>query len=203
MKEEKIEVYAYTNITDSMKEDFLAFCKNARTSDTDAAAINMYDEDWELQPHTLPYILEKTNRFSGKNGEFYILTANDIIVACGGVYRSEFNKSIAILGCRTWINDGYRNKMLSREHLLPAQKEWAINNGCIALAITFNDYNKNLIKTFQRVRLGEARTPREPKHLFYNNMHVLEFPVTIQYTKQWVAYEQIESDWSFDWTRLK
>jgi hypothetical protein len=82
-------------------------------------------------------------------------------------------------------------------------KQWAIDNNCKAIAITFNDYNKNLIETFKRKRLGETRSPRQLHHLFYNNFNVIDFPLNIQYTKQWIAYEQLNLNFMFDWNTIR
>jgi hypothetical protein len=41
---------------------------------------------------------------------------------------------------------------------------------------------------------------RQSHHLFYNGAIEVDFPVTIQYTKQWVMYEQLDPSFVFDWT---
>jgi hypothetical protein len=73
------------------------------------------------------------------------------------------------------------------------------------IALTFNEYNKNLIQVFQKRRLGETKErikTRQPHHLFYNNLTKVEFPVTIQYTKQWVIYETLDSTFNFNWENI-
>jgi hypothetical protein len=42
-------------------------------------------------------------------------------------------------------------------------------------------------------------TARQPHHLFYNGAIEVKFPVTIQYTKQWVLYEKLDPRFEFDW----
>jgi hypothetical protein len=74
------------------------------------------------------------------------------------------------------------------------------------IALSFNDYNKNIIQIFKRGRLGEKPgriNSRESKNLFYNGLCEVKFPVTIQYTPQWVIYEQLDSSFKFDWNTLK
>ena len=61
------------------KEIFFNFLKDINT--TDPASSNMWDDDWESKNYTLPYILEKTNRFDGENGEFHIVFDDDKIIA--------------------------------------------------------------------------------------------------------------------------
>lgn len=183
------------------KELFFDFCKVASLETDQSAAPNMWHVDWSEHNYTLPYLLFKESRFSLPNGEFFLLEDTGKIVGCSGVYVSEFSKDIVIAGCRLWISKEYRNQSLAREYFLPAQKAWAIKNQYKIIALTFNDYNKNIIKIWRRSRLGETRSPREPHHIFYSNFNELKFPVTVQYTKQWLIYEQL-TDCSFDWQTI-
>lgn len=193
--------YQLVTFNDQIKEQFLDFCRDASLQD-DPAAVNMWVDDWSLHSHTLPYILINSNRYSAPNGEFFIVLHDSKIVGCSGIYFSEFDPKVAIAGCRTWITKDYRNKSLPRELLLPAQKKWAQDRNASAVGLTFNEYNKNLINTWKRVRLGEQRSPRESHHLFYSNFNEVDFPVTIQYTKQWIIYERLDPTFDFDWTTL-
>ena len=187
----------YQNLTSNQKEIFFDFLREAKKETTQPAHENMWDDDWENKNNTLPYLLEKTDRFNN-NGIYNVVFENDIVVACSGIYTSAFCPELAIAGTRTWINKDYRNKSIARE-MLVTEKAWAINHNFKAVGICFNDYNKNLINIWKRIRLGEKRTPRQPHHLFYNGVNELEFPVTIQYTKQWIVYERLDHTWSFDW----
>ena len=189
--------FDYTNV-----DNFLDFCKTASLEVDQPAASNMWHDNWSEENYTLPYILFKDNRFKNPKGEFFILKHNDLIIGCSGVYISEFNNQIGILGCRTWVSKDYRNQSLVRDYILPAHKQWAIDNNCKVIAITFNDYNKNLIETFKRKRLGETRSPRQPHHLFYSNFNEVDFPVVIQHTRQWVIYEKLDVTFDFDWTSI-
>jgi hypothetical protein len=162
----------------------------------------MWDDDWGNKIITLPYLLEKTTRFT-IGGKYNIVFVNDTVVACSGIYTSAFCAELAIAGTRTWIHKDYRNKSIARDILLPAEKAWAIENKFKAIAICFNDYNKNMTKIWNRIRFGEKRTPRQSHHIFYNGVNELEFPVTIQYTKQWVMYEKLDPSFDFDWSSIK
>jgi N-acetylglutamate synthase-like GNAT family acetyltransferase len=184
------------------KQPFWNFCQLASLDTVRPAHTNMWGND----KNALPYILTETNRFDGVNGEFTILYHNDVIVACAGVYISEFSASVSLAGTRLWIDADYRNQMLAREHILPAHKAWSKKQGIKQIAICFNDYNKNLMRTFFRSRLGESsqRTlVRQQHHLFYSNINELSFTVTIQDTPQWVLYESLDPNWSFDWSKIK
>jgi hypothetical protein len=183
-------------------QDFFNFCKTASLETAQLAAVNMWADDWEIQSHTLPYTIFIANRFLEPKGEFFLLKDKDVIIGCSGIYISEFSKDVAIAGCRTWIIPTYRNQSLSREYFLPVQKQWAIEYGCKAIALTFNDYNKNIINIWKRNRFGETRTQRQPHHIFYNNFNELPYPINIQYTKQWLIYEQLHNDFDFNWQSI-
>jgi hypothetical protein len=194
--------YQLVPFNKDIEDQFFKFCKEASLQN-DPAAINMWADNWQDQPHTLPYILINSNRYSKPNGEFFLVIYNLDIVGCSGIYISEFNSAVALAGCRTWINTEHRNKSLPRELILPAQKQWAKSHNANAVGLTFNEYNKNLINAWKRKRLGESRSSRQPHHLFYNNFNEVEFPVIIQYTKQWIIYETLNKDFVFDWNCIK
>ena len=200
-----MNVKSFNTLTEIEKTNFYADLKKIAKSG-DSAAENMWHDDWQNHNNTLPYLLENTNRFPSSNGEFYIVYNRRKFIACGGVYKSAFNQHIALAGVRTWINKKYRNKGIIGNTLLTIHKQWAIENKCKQIALSFNDYNKNIIKIFKRNRLGEKNTRlsrRTASNLFYNGVNELDFPVTIQYTKQWVIYEQIDPEWTYDWSIIK
>jgi hypothetical protein len=192
-----MEIITYSDLKD--KQLFLTFCQEASLETKQPASENMWHPEWQTRTNTLPFQLTNRNRFTPPYGEFHLLLDNNKIVACGGVYRSEFSRDVAIAGCRAWIHKDYRNLSLAREYLLPAQKQWALDNEIKIISLTFNDYNKNIIQIFKKRRLGEHRSPRESHHIFYLNFNEVDFPVNIQYTKQWIIYEILDPLWSYDW----
>jgi len=194
-------LFPYNKLSSYQRDLFFNFLREAREETSQPASVNMWDDDWENKNNTLPYLLEKTTRFS-IGGTYSVIFDGDIVVACSGIYTSTFCKDLAIAGTRTWINKDYRNNSIARD-TLASEKAWAIENKFKAVAICFNDYNKNLIKIWKRIRFGEKRTPRQPHHLFYNGVNELEFPVTIQYTKQWIIYEKLDSSFDFDWETIR
>ena len=184
------------------KQPFWNFCQSASLDTAQPAHVNM----WGDGKNALPYILTNTQRFAGVNGEFTVLYHNDSIVACAGVYVSEFSRYISLAATRLWIDSAYRNKMLARDYILPAHKAWSKERGIKQIAICFNDYNKNLMRTFFRSRMGESgqrALERQSYHLFYSNINELSFPVIIQDTKQWALYESLDTNWTFDWTKIQ
>lgn len=192
----------YRQLSSHQHNVFFDFLCESSKETTQAAHKNMWDDNWENKNYTLPYLLEHTDRFT-LNGKYHIAFDGDKVVGCSGIYRSDFCKELAIAGTRTWVAKEYRHLSIAREVLLPAEKAWAIEHNFKAIAICFNDYNKNMTEIWKRVRLGEKRTPRQPHHMFFNGVNEVEFPVTIQYTKQWVMYEELDPNFNFDWATLK
>jgi hypothetical protein len=194
----------YNRLSTDEKENFYSFLKSTQL-ESKPAGVNMWDDEWFDKNNTLPFILENTDRFDSNNGEYHILFEGSTVVACGGVYISNFSQDVALIGVRTWVNKNYRNNSILRERLLPVQKAWCQKNGIKILALSFNEYNKNIIQVFKKRRLGETKErikTRKPHHLFYSNFNELQFPVIIQYTKQWIAYEVIDPSVSFDWNSI-
>jgi len=177
------------------------FCKEASKEDNMPAHNNMWSSDWPVRSNTLPFILEKTNRFN-QDGEFFILFDNDSVVACGGIYKSSFCNDLAIAGVRTWVQKEYRNLQVPTQ-MLSIHKEWAIDNKFNSICLTLNQYNKNIVHIFKRTRLGEKKIKRNPENLFFSGMHEVGFPVMIRSTPQWVIYEKLDPTWSFDWKTIE
>lgn len=199
-----LTIITYQALTASQHDDLFLFLAGTQYENS-SAAINMWDIDWENKSNTLPYILMKTKRFEDDNGQFHIMFDDDKIVACGGIYKSGFDSKFALAGVRTWVHKDHRTKLLVRP-LLAIQRKWAIDQTCGAVGLSFDDYNKNLITVFKRTRLGENANrirDRESSHLFYNGMNEIPFPVNIQNTAQWVIYEPIDPNWSFDWITIQ
>lgn len=198
----EFQVVTYNSID---KEQFYNFCKGASLETSQPASKNMWADNWKENKDTLPYLLEINKRFNEPSGEFFILLKDNCIIGCSGVYISQFSPYVGITGVRTWIHNDYRNDSLNREHLLPAQKQWCKDNNLKIAALTFNEYNKNIIQIFKRKRLGELKdriSNREPHHLFYNGLEEVPFLVNIQYTKQWVIYEKLEN-WNYNWNIIQ
>lgn len=196
-----LQIISYEQLED--KNEFYLFCRNESQELSQPARTNLWTEDWEIKRDTLIYQIKNRMRYFNDNGQFHLIMEGRKIVGCGGVYKSVFSDNIAIAGCRTWITKSHRNFGLPREYLLPAHKKWANENDCKIVAVTFNDYNKNLIEVFKkRKRFGEKPPPRKPHHLFYSNLNTVNFPVNIQYTKQWLIYEKLDVNFEFDWNTI-
>ena len=198
-----MNVKTYQSLTVQEKTYFFDYLSKIGTNEP--ATVNMYDIDYEHKPNTLPYILNNTNRFVGDNGNYYILYDKENIIACSGVYKSDFDENIIIAGSRTYVDVNYRNRSILRDYILTEHKKWAIENNGKIILLCFNEYNKNVIEVFKRRRLGETLdriNTRTSKHLFYNGLNELDYPVNIQYTKQYIIYEKL-SDYEYNWSNIK
>lgn len=201
------KIKEYSKLTKAEKENFFNTLKSQVELDNKSPAMeNMYSEQWRTESHTLRYLLEIENKFSKVNGAYYVLLDDGNCVASGGVHFSEWTNEVAMGGIRTWVHTEYRNKFLAADYILPACKKWAIKNECKIITLTFNEYNKNLIKTWTRIRAGENKNrirKRKPKHIFFKNIVVLDYPLEINYTKQWLIYENLQDIFDFNWQDIK
>jgi hypothetical protein len=178
-------------------DEVLEFCKVQK--DDSEVSSNMWSEDWETDNSTLLYILTANERFSSNCGMFHLLYEDEKIIGCGGVYISDFSPHVAIAGVRTWVDKKYRNLQYIKNYILVENKAWAVKRSVDVIALSFNYYNKNLIKLFTK---GMNIGTRTEKHVFHNNFNILEFPVIIKGTPQWVIYENL-SNYRFDWSEIK
>jgi hypothetical protein len=201
------KVKEYSKLSSLEKDKFHDTLRDQVALDAKSPAMeNMYSPSWRTESHTLRHLLEVDNVFAKNHGAYYVLLDDDKFVASGGVHFSEWSNNIAMGGIRTWVHTDYRNKFLAADYILPACKKWAVKNGCNIITLTFNEYNKNLIKTWTRIRAGENKTrirQRKSKHIFYNNLVAIDYPLEINYTKQWLIYENLSEIFDFNWQEIK
>ena len=86
--------------------------------------------------------------------------------------------------------------------MFPEQVRWAKHHKYKQIALTFNEYNKNLKNIFLRTGLGVQKN-RQEDSLFYTGVHQVDFPVTIKHTKQWILYQKLDPVWLFDYSTIK
>ena len=163
----------------------------------------MWADDWENNNATLPYLIYISDRFKNNKGDMFVLLDNDNnTLALSGVNISDFDSNVALGGVRTWLNKDLRGKFVIGRNILPIQLKWAKTQKLKTIALTFNDYNKRLIPYFKRSGFGIEKK-RNPDSMFYNGQFHVEFPVTINYTKQWVIYHKIDNLYQPDWERIR
>jgi hypothetical protein len=199
----KIQSIFENNYHINHKTEIFDFCKQAFEEKSKPSHVNMWQDDWENDTSTFPYLLYKSNRFTDNNGDiFLILDDNNKILAMSGVNISDFDPNVALGGVRTWLNKAMRGKFIVGRHLVPMQLKWAKDRNMKTMTLMFNDYNKQLIPYFKRSGLG-IKKQRNPNSMFYNGLFQVNFPVTINYTKQWVIYHKIDEDYIPDWESIR
>lgn len=184
------------------KKEFFSFCKAAFDEKNQPAHLNMWDSDWQNNHNTLLYHLFVSRRLCSDSGETFVLKINKKIIAVSSIYISPFDKHVAIGGVRSWVSNEYRGKFMIGRYLLPLQLEWARKKELKIIALTFNEYNKDLIKYFKRSGFGIKKN-RNPNSLFYNGLHEVKFPINLQYTKQWAIYHKIDENYEPDWQSIQ
>lgn len=184
------------------KEEVLEFAKNAYSFKEDPAHVNMWNDNWETDSATLPYLIYNSPRFANNNGEFFVCKVNGVIQAISGVHKSSFDSNVALAGVRSWVDPDFRGHFLIGQYIMPLQRRWAKDSQCKMLFLTFNDYNKNLIKVLKRSGAGRKRIGTY-SGLFENGMHEAPYPCNIQSTKQWVVYDLLDINYVFDWEKIK
>jgi hypothetical protein len=185
------------------KNMILSYCKNAFEEKTEPSHVNMWSDDWQNNNAVFPYLIYISDRFKHNNGDMFVLLDDDNnIIALSGVNISEFDSNVALGGVRTWLNKDMRGKFVIGRNLLPIQLKWAKEHKMKIIALTFNDYNKRLIPYFKRSGFGIEKK-RDIDSMFYNGQHHVDFPVTINYTKQWIIYHKIDESYEPDWKSIR
>ena len=185
------------------KDMILSYCKNAFAEKSEPSYVNMWADDWENKSATFPYLIYISDRFKNNKGEmFVLLDDNDNILALSGVNISDFDNNVALGGVRTWLNKEMRGKFVIGRNILPVQLKWAKEHKMKTIALTFNDYNKRLIPYFKRSGFGIEKK-RNINSMFYNGQFHVEFPVIINYTKQWVIYHKIDELYQPNWEKIR
>lgn len=187
-----MQIFEYTDLD---KEEVMDFIRDASLCIDDPAHVNM---------RTLPDLLYgDKKRLSGDNGTYYLLKINDKICIGSGIYISQFDPYVALGGVRSWVNEEHRGKFLLGGVILPEQLEWAKRKGMKTFAVSFNEYNQKLRHNFMRTGMGIVKR-KGPGGLFHGSKpQIVEFPVEIQYTKQWLLYRNIDESYQPNWEAIR
>ena len=76
-----MRVLIYNNLSSIEKINFYSFLKSTQL-ESKSANINMWHDNWINEKHTLPFILNNTDRFIDNNGTYHIVFDGGTIVAC-------------------------------------------------------------------------------------------------------------------------
>jgi hypothetical protein len=186
----------------SFKKELINFCKTAYHNKKDPAHVNMWHPDWENNSETLLFNIFVSKRLCGATGETFLLWRDDLLIAVSSVYVSSFDSNVAIGGVRSWVVGKYRGDLMIGRYLLPLQYQWAKKRNLKTFMLTFNDYNKKLINIIKRSGFGRVKNRTEEKPFFYG-VHTIDFPVTIQHTKQWIVYDKIDKNYEPNWKKIE
>ncbi len=173
-----------------------AFIRNEIVDGETLFSDNYSLENWRDNPASFFYQLFISKKYKKNNGRFFFLLTNEAIIAFSGIYKSEFEKKIAIAGSRAWTSLQCRDvRKLQNKYLLPAQEKWARENEVEELIITFNIENKRL---FDYV----ARSVDKITSGFYYQMEPLDQLVYINFTLQHIIKKKLNVSFYFDYTKL-
>ena len=181
----------YTSKTE-LDHHLLNFCKSAVADNRDAA-VNMDPVDYENKPHTLLYKLYVEKVFD--SGGYGLYIENDQVLGGSGYYATSWHPDLFVYAVRSYTPPNMFKKY-SMSDIMYEQIELIKKLGGNSCMITWNQYNLPLMKKFLHVNVPENhRNSFIENGLWYRkpgirlNPHLeLPFPVTFNYTKQWVTY---------------
>ena len=185
-------------IVDSNNVDLnklIVFCKDA-IDDSIPGSVNLDTVNWENKPHTLLHTLIKEKRFNSESRSNYLLLEKgDHYIAGSGFYPLKNDHNVCILSTRTYVIKTERGKLLNGYFLLPEQIKLAKELNYKSLILTFNEYNLWLKKSIHRASFNQSKFAGLKIPDSYKNWKPLDYPVTIQYTKQWCLYQHLDDSY--------
>jgi hypothetical protein len=177
-------------------EKLINFCKDS-VSDDMPGSKNLEVDDWENKSHTLLHNLFIQHRFDKKNRAGYIIGEQDNkYIAGSGFYPLYTDPNICIAGTRTYTIIKGRGDFTHGNFILPKQLELAKEYNYKTIIITFNEYNLWLKEGIEKLGRREASAIGKKVPRIYFGWESLEYPINIQYTKQWCLYKHL--DHSYD-----
>lgn len=183
--------------------DIEIFCQKCELETSQPAYDNMSFTNWENKTNTLLYLLLKTTQFSKENGIFsFIYNDNNEIIASCGAYKSEFDSNVVIGGVRSWKLPKFRGLPDIATKIMPYHYDWAIQNNAKIFILTFNEYNKKMMRVLHRS--GEFQGKQflkfgEKPSDFYPSMDVLPFMIRVKNVMQHVLYKKIDPNYQPKW----
>lgn len=161
--------------------------------------------NWWKKPHTLLYVLLKSNRFNLVNGGLVLIYDNDLLCAVSGYNRSDFNPEVYILGSRTIIKKNYQHQLIMSSLMIPAQLE-QVKSVAKMVMFLFDVKNEfNLYTIFVSGKLNQfLKNKLNTFDSLWNNLKACEYPVSIfSSTVQNALYIKLDEEFIFDWDQIK
>lgn len=174
------------HVTDLSNVAVVDILKNGLSGCTDESSIKNYHPDFSNDPANLFYILNDPNgRY--QNGDYLVLEEDGIYICSTGWNEYEYDRSIALVMTRTYINPKYRNRYYLGTLLLPEILS-AVNGNYQKIWMTCNQHNKSIVKWFERNAAGKKTNLFAKWPAIYENfkpigMHTIYF--TEQYIMEW------------------
>lgn len=180
----------------------IKFCQEAENYNTPASA-NMAYTDWEINTTSLLYLLLQEKRFIEPKGCLHVVYERDNIVACSGVYVSDFSSRISIAGVRAFTLHNFRTQYVHGDTIFPQQIRWSKEKGMKLLLLTFNSYNDWLYKFIVRGSQGKATAFGLKFSETYKKFQLHDKQLMIKNTPQYILKLPLEEGYTHDFSSIE
>jgi len=181
-----------SQIKPAVMADLADMCARASAENTPAGE-NMSLIDWRNRPETLFNALLIQRRFDHPKGRFHYLTYQDRIIACSGVTTADHDPDVGLIGVRGWTDPSVRSQYVQARFLLAKQLEWVKSLKTVAW-MTFNEYNKDIVKLLLRAGSGKATRFGMRVPDFYREFKLYPNHLMIRDVPQIVLYRTVTND---------
>lgn len=179
----RYESYNSDTILPDELDHLAKFLKECDTSD-DPAAVNM---QWQ-EPAGFLYNVKTKQRWCRGQGQIFLILDQDRPVAISCVEFPERSYSWAVAGVRTWITPAYRSRQLAN-FFLNKHLQWAAQQNCNFMLLTFNDYN----------RAAWLAVDRDPKYRraanwsdWWDDCYAVPKKIEVRHTLQWCVIKPVK-----------
>lgn len=193
------------NHLDEIKKHILAltrFCKRAEL-DSSPTSENMAFTNWQINNASLLYLLKIEQRLTWPKGCFYIVYEKNDIVACSGLYISEFSPDIIIGGVRAYTLSEFRTKYIHGNIIFPKQIQTAKEKGAKLFLLSFNSYNDKLYKFIVRGSQGKGTAFGLGFSDTYKNFQLHDKQIIIKNVPQTILKLPLEENYEYDFSNIE
>lgn len=167
-----------SSINDLSNKKIINFLKKNLSKIDDNDLIKNYHPDHKNFPGNLFYIL---NEGRYKNGNFFILTDHEELIACAG--WNHYVDNTALLLTRAYIPAQYRRNYFLSKFFLP--KMFEETRHYEKLWITCNEYNISIYHAMDRLNKGKSAGLFDPWPKIYSEFKPIGKKI-VNYTEQYV-----------------